>query len=67
MPKDFTWDELVSLLSQNGFRVINGSGSRYKFVNSDERVLSFHKPHPENVLKMYILKQVKNLFDEIGI
>lgn len=35
MPKNFTWDELVTLLNYNGFVRQNGKGSRRKFYNVD--------------------------------
>ncbi|MEX0437427.1 type II toxin-antitoxin system HicA family toxin [Providencia rettgeri] len=66
IPKDFTWDELVSLLKQNGFEVINGSGSRYKFFHREQnKLLSYHKPHPSNIVKEYVLKEVISTLDEI--
>ncbi|WP_046336492.1 type II toxin-antitoxin system HicA family toxin [Xenorhabdus bovienii] len=66
IPKDFTWDELVSILGRYGFEAINGSGSRRKFHNKQlNRTVSFHKPHPSNIVKSYILREVKCLLDEI--
>ncbi|MBB3323513.1 type II toxin-antitoxin system HicA family toxin [Atlantibacter sp. RC6] len=66
LPRDFTWDELVTLMSIYGFVLINGAGSRRKFVNSAGRVLAFHCPHPGNIVKGYVLKEVKNLLDELN-
>lgn len=65
LPKDFTWEELVTLLGHYGFEIISGSGSRRKFVDGSKRLLSFHCPHPGNIVKEYVLKDVKNLLDEI--
>ena len=65
LPKDFTWDELVILLEQYGFEMLTGSGSRRKFTNRDGRLVAFHRPHPGNIVKGYVLKEVKNLLDEI--
>ncbi|EMI5489658.1 type II toxin-antitoxin system HicA family toxin [Providencia stuartii] len=67
LPKDFTWDELVRILGMYGFSVINGNGSRRKFYNASlDRVVSFHEPHPQNIVKGYVVKQVKSLIDEIS-
>lgn len=59
-PKDFTFDEMVSLLSYLGFHLKQGgTGSGVKFIrdNSNE-VINFHKPHPSGILKRYVLDQV---------
>lgn len=66
LPKDFTWDELMTVLRSCGFETINGSGSRYKFVHiTTRKILSFHKPHPGNIVKEYILKDVVEALSEI--
>ncbi|NTY85546.1 type II toxin-antitoxin system HicA family toxin [Serratia fonticola] len=65
LPKDFTWDELVRLMGQYGFKVLNGSGSRRKFINIDNRIVSLHSPHPGSIMKEYALKEVKALLDEL--
>ncbi|MFM5364049.1 type II toxin-antitoxin system HicA family toxin [Aeromonas veronii] len=58
-PKDFTWQELTSLLKSLGFEVMNGSGSRRKFVHTEtKKVISLHEPHPEKIIKMYVIKDV---------
>lgn len=59
-PKDFTFDEMVSLLSYFGYKLKqSGTGSGVKFIKEDSnQVINFHKPHPNGVLKTYILEQV---------
>ncbi|MCL2312309.1 MAG: type II toxin-antitoxin system HicA family toxin [Firmicutes bacterium] len=48
-PKDFTFDELKSLLSGFGFELSNKgktSGSRVRFQNTELKVIiDIHKPH----------------------
>jgi len=67
LPRDFTWDELVTLLRMYGFRVLNGKGSRRKFHNDVlGKVVSFHEPHPDNIVKRYVLEEVKGLLEVIG-
>lgn len=59
-PKDFSFDEMVVLLSYFGYKLKQGNaGSGIKFIkdNSNE-VINFHKPHPNGILKKYILEQV---------
>lgn len=59
-PKDFTFDEMVSLLSCFGYKLKQGgTGSGVKFVKEgSNEVINFHRPHPNGVLKRYILDQV---------
>lgn len=57
-PKDFTWDELKTLL-QLEFKEIQGSGSRVKFFHPDKNCLiQLHRPHPQKILKPYIIREV---------
>ena len=70
-PLDFTYDELKTLLNYLGFNEDNNgktSGSRVMFfdVNSNE-VIRLHKPHPNNILKEYQLKQIIITLRKIGV
>jgi hypothetical protein len=52
-PKDFTWDELRTLLAGLEFEEADTGktgGSRRRFVNPSGVVISLHKPHPHNTL-----------------
>jgi hypothetical protein len=60
-PKDFTWDELVALLSQYGYSEIKKGktgGSRRKFVDKAKNIIALHKPHPSNTVKEYVIRDV---------
>jgi len=51
---------MIKLLSYFGYTLKHGgTGSGVKFIkeNSNE-VINFHKPHPNGVLKRYVLEQV---------
>ena len=53
-PKDFTYNELLRLLSNEGYKQQQGSGSRVVFFNEElKHNIKLHKPHPGNVLKRY--------------
>ena len=55
-PKDFTFDEMESLLS---YLKQGGTGSGVKFIkDGSNEVINFHKPHPSGILKRYVLDQV---------
>lgn len=59
-PKDFTWDELVRLFGIFGYEISNKgktSGSRVIFVKG-ESSYTVHKPHPDSIIKSYVIKQV---------
>lgn len=68
-PKDFTWEELCKLLKNKGFRLLSGSGSRYKFVyeGPSKEHISLHKPHPGNIVKQYVLENVESKLTEMGL
>ena len=62
--KDLTFTELEALLRQLGFDKRDGSGSRVKFVK-DDLLINLHKPHPDDTLKVYIVKQIQEKLKEI--
>lgn len=62
MPRDFTYNELVTLLAGFGYVEIRKgktAGSRRAFIHKKTRhLLRLHQPHPGNELKMYQLRLV---------
>lgn len=60
-PKDFTYNELLRLLSSFGYKEQQGSGSRIVFINEGlKHNIKLHKPHPGNVLKKYQIDLIIN-------
>ena len=58
--KDLTFSELDRLLSSCGYRKIEGSGSAVKFYHQEkDSLINLHKPHPGNILKIYLIKQIQ--------
>lgn len=60
-PKDFTWDELVKVLKVLGYEEQKSGktgGSRRKFFDDKSNIISLHKPHPSNIVKMYVINEV---------
>jgi hypothetical protein len=55
LPKDFTFEELVSILCQLGFKQDNKgktSGSRVRFYHLEKHLQYLaHKPHPQSIIK----------------
>lgn len=58
-PRNFPWDDLVTLLGRLGYQEIMGGGSRRKFIHAvTKHSIHLHKPHPGNNLKAYQVNQV---------
>jgi len=64
-PKDFAWMELERVLRYYGYTKLEGSGSRVKFISESNRVLSFHKRHPDSTLLKYQIEDlIQGLVEE---
>ena len=64
--KDLTFKELTTLLLSLDFEKIEGAGSAVKFYNKEKDLLiNLHKPHPSDILKVYLVKQIQNKLKEI--
>lgn len=70
-PKDFTYDELVTLLIALGFeeeKMGRVTGSAVGFIHKDTKFpIRFHKPHPSNIIKGYMMKQIKLALEKEGL
>ena len=61
LPKDFTFEETVTLLGYLGYSVHNKgatSGSRVRFVNEDGSFIDLHRPHPGSIMKEWMMKKI---------
>ena len=66
IPKDFHFNEMLKLLGYHGFKPVKKgktSGSRVKIKNTIGVPILLHKPHPNGIMKMYQLKQVKEILE----
>ena len=53
-PADYTWDELLSLMTALGFELRSAGGSSRKLYDPSTKALFFlHEPHPSKILKAY--------------
>jgi hypothetical protein len=69
-PRDFDWQELVTMLNGLGYEQVGGgksAGSRVKFLHPTLPPISLHKPHPTSILKRYQLEQVAEILKEEGL
>jgi hypothetical protein len=66
-PRDFRWEELVRLLASLGYsEVARGKtgGSRRRFIHATGPTLSFHKPHPGNIVRAYVVDELLRILTE---
>jgi hypothetical protein len=69
-PKDLSWDELTGLLVAVGYaeaRAGKTRGSRRRFVHPTAPAIVLHRPHPGNIVKVYVMDQVLRLLTEEGL
>lgn len=70
-PRDFTYDEVKTLLSQFGYKEEKGgrtSGSRVAFVHiKAKHIIRLHKPHPQNYLRMYQIDELIQTLRNQGV
>ena len=70
LPRDFTFEEVEVLLEGFGFTLVNKgatSGSRVKFYHEkDQKAYIMHKPHPSNIIKGYIMRDILNFLMNNG-
>lgn len=60
------WADIEKLLVAVGCEVIEGSGSRVRFVHTGV-VASFHRPHPDKEAKRYQVKDAREFLAQIGV
>ena len=68
-PGDLTWEELKKILSHFGYSEMKRGktgGSRRKFVDGKNNIISLHKPHPTNILKHYQTRDIITHLKEKG-
>lgn len=68
-PKDFTWDELATLLGLFGYECVNNGSSHVKFHNkSTGQIIScVPKPHGGgNEVKSFYLKRIRKELEDNG-
>lgn len=69
-PKDFTFEEMETLLGYFGYVVFNKgktSGSRIMFVSDSHASILLHKPHSRKEFLNYQISQVIDLLSQEGL
>ena len=62
----FKWDELVALLLHLGFQQFQAEGSRV-FFTKGVVTIKLHRPHPQKEVKMYVVRQVREILEREGL
>jgi hypothetical protein len=65
-PKDFTYNEMKTLLSSFGYEEVQGAESRVCFAKDNHKI-KLHKPHSGNILKRYQLDLVLEELTKEGL
>ncbi len=60
------WSDIEALLIAAGTRVVEGRGSRVRFVKGNF-VATFHRPHPEKEAKPYQVRAAKAFLEQMGV
>jgi len=66
VPKTLEWSRLESLLVALGAEMIEGRGSRVRFVLNGV-VGTFHRPHPAKEAKPYQVKDARSFLEQTGV
>lgn len=65
-PKDFTWEELVTVMTRSKFDNRCRGGSHYIFEHESGFRLFMSKTHPGGILKGYQVKAAIDALKQIG-
>lgn len=60
------WADVEGLLIAVGAQVVEGCGSRVRFVCGDA-VETFHRPHPAKEAKRYQVRAARDFLERIGV
>jgi hypothetical protein len=60
------WSSIEKLLLAVGCEIIEGAGSRVRFVK-DQMIESFHRPHPAKEAKRYQVRAARAYLIRLGI
>jgi hypothetical protein len=64
--KALQWEAVEALLKSAGCSVVEGNGSRVRFVK-DGHIAAFHRPHPAKEAKAYQVEQAREFLTLIGV
>jgi hypothetical protein len=66
VPSNLDFKKMESLFLTLGAKLIEGDGSRVRFV-LNEVVVSFHRPHPHKEAKPYQVRDARSFLKQAGV
>jgi len=66
IPTNLEWRRIESLFLALGAILVEGSGSRVRFLLNDV-VATFHRPHPEKEAKPYQVRDARTFLENAGV
>ncbi|MBU0480686.1 MAG: type II toxin-antitoxin system HicA family toxin [Proteobacteria bacterium] len=66
VPMNLDFKRMESLFLALGAKLIEGDGSRVRFVLNDV-VVSFHRPHPHKEAKPYQVRDARSFLKQAGV
>ena len=65
IPKTMVWADIEALLLTIGCKVIEGDGSRVRFIR-DDIIGYFHRPHPKKEAAPYQIRDARTFLTKLG-
>lgn len=65
-PANVEWAAVEALLIAVGCQLVEGSGSRVRFVK-DDMIETFHRPHPAKEAKRYQVRAARDYLIRLGV
>jgi hypothetical protein len=65
-PKTLAWADIEALLVAVGCEIIEGDGSRVRFIR-DDLIGYFHRPHPRKEAAPYQIRDAKTFLTKLGV
>jgi HicA toxin of bacterial toxin-antitoxin, len=65
-PANVEWAAIEALLLAVGCKLVEGSGSRVRFVK-DSMIETFHRPHPAKEAKRYQVRAARDYLIRLGV
>lgn len=65
-PTSLEWSRIESLLVAVGCQIVEGRGSRVRFVK-DGHIAAFHRPRPAKETKPYQVEHARDFLELIGV
>lgn len=66
-PRDFEWNELITLMQQHGFAPTCSGGSHYMFEHACGFSFGMSRTHPSGLLKPYQVKAALEALERVGV